>query len=277
MRIIEPWTKRGNKEFPEFIANVLNAREGQLAEMLAGIPAPMPGFADAPQEIRKAAGKTFAKTLRNLVDQWLASGRQGTVEEPLSRSADWRSEEYPKPIIETLSKFRDANPPIILLNNDGQFEIVPMGPVRYSTWASMVSGSIDPQQHAKDHAIALFVKLLESECPQRIFRCDNCGRYSVRERKPRGIIKNGAYCKDCKPAGRVRAIEEKRKAQTNEMLNAAAEVWAQWNYSRRNPDQREWVAKQVSERCKHLDPIKRNWVSRNLTRILELAEGKNHA
>ena len=72
-------------------------------------------------------------------------------------------------------------------------------------------------------------------------------------------------------------MEDQRKAERDDLLKTAAEAWNQWEQSHRNPDQREWVASQVSKRCRLQIPKQRKWVSRNLKKILELVEEKHHA
>jgi hypothetical protein len=281
----EPWSKRGKREYPEYLAITLNEqwRKGTLG-VLAGIPEPMPGCPSAPQEIRDAAGKEFLSTLRELVNQWIESGRlqlKQFGEQPWSRNVQWCSNDFPKPIAKTLLEFRDRNPPLVVLNGDGRFAIAPMGPVGHSSWGTMLSQSIDPQQHARDKAISQFTLLLETRCPQRLFRCDECGRYFVLAREPRKIIKLGTYCSrsECRKRASAKRMESTSKGRHSALERFAAEVWEKWTP---NCGSREvWIAKQVncrtseikvnsgkkSERKSPYKPITRRWVTEHMQRI----------
>jgi hypothetical protein len=256
---------------------------------MAGIPAPMPGCPSAPQEVRDIAGKEFLSVLRELANQWLDSGKQ-SVEEPWSRTADWRSDKYPKTIIETLSEFRDRNPPIVLPNKDGQFDIVPMGPIRHSSWATMLSQSIDPLQHARDLAIAQFVLLLRSSCPQRLFRCDECGKFFVLDREPRKVIKQGTYCpkSECRKRASAKRMKSTSDRRHSIFEGIAADVWDKWTP---NCGPREvWIAKQVNLRTAKMNvtsgkksarkspykSITRRWVTEHMQRIeVEVGKGRS--
>ncbi len=70
-------------------------------------------------------------------------------------------------------------------------------------------------------------------------------------------------------------MEDKRHAEKEEMLKTAAEVWDEWKYSHGNPNQREWVARQVKRRCRVEIQGKR--VSRNLEEIQKRVEALKNA
>ena len=72
-------------------------------------------------------------------------------------------------------------------------------------------------------------------------------------------------------------MKTNREVELDHLLKTAAEAWVQWKNSHDNPDQREWVARQVNKRCRLRNPKQRKWVSRNLKKILERVEGKHHA
>jgi hypothetical protein len=290
MRSIEPWSKRGKRDYPEFIANILNV-PGNLLGLMAGIPAPMPGCPSAPQEVSEAAGREFSKTLQELVNQWISSGKQ-KAEEPWSRTADWRSDKYPKTITETLSEFRDRNPPIVFPNKDGQFEIAPMGPFRHSSWATMLSLSVDPQQHARDHAIAQFVLLLRSRCPQRLFRCDECRKYFVLERKPRKIIKQGSFCSKskCRKQASAKRMDSSSNNRHSTLEGFAADALRK--YKPKDGPLKEWIRDQVNQQISNMkttrgnksaresayDPISLRWVTGHMGKIeAKVSKGKSVA
>jgi hypothetical protein len=268
----EPWSKRGKRDYPEIIAETLNEKwPKDFLGIMAGIPAPMPGCPDAPQEVRDAAVAEFLRTLRWLADQWLDSGKQ-SAEQPWSRNVDWSSDAYPKPITETLLEFRDRNPPLVVANRDGRFAIFPMGPRKHSSWATMLSECIDPQQHARDLAIAQFVLLLESSCPQRLFRCDNeeCAQYFALMRRPREMIKQGTYCSEyeCRKQASAKRMESTGDRRRSILVGFAADIWEQWKPDSKHGALEEWVAKQVRKRQRETDkPISRRWVTTHMHRI----------
>lgn len=252
MQRYKPWTNRGKRVFPRDFANTLNEkwRKGALAVM-AGIPEPMLDCPPAPPEVRDAAVSEFLSTLRGLADQWLASGRTQLKrfgERPWSRSVNWFSDDYPKPIAETLLDFRDRNPPRVVLNGNGRFSIATMGPLNHSSWATMLSQSINLQQHAKDNAIAQFVLLLDSSCPQRLFRCDYkvCGEFFVLARNPREQIAHGTYCSKCKKHASARRMASTSKKRHNDLVGFAADVLEE--YETKFGELSKWIAEMVNLR-----------------------------
>ena len=294
MQSYEPWSKRGKREYPEYLVITLNEQwRKRTLGFLTGIPEPMPGCPTAPEEVRDAAREEFLSTLRGLVNQWIESGRlqlKQFGEQPWSRNVQWCSDDFPKPIAEILLEFRDRNPPRVLLNGDGRFAIAPMGPLRHSSWGTMLSQSIDPEQYARDIAISEFTLLLETSCPQRLFRCDGCGKYFVLARKPRKIIALGTYCSksNCRKrasAKRMKSTSDKRRSP---LVGFAADVWGTWKptYGARS----KWVAEKVnqktskiatkagkhSERKSYDKPITGRWVTENQSAI-EAESGKRRS
>jgi hypothetical protein len=284
--LVKPVRTKRERDYPEILARTLNGqdRKGTL-EWLAGIPHDRPirvqGFGNASRESRDAAAKEFLSTLRRLADQWLASGMEQTKsigEQPWTRNVLWFSDTYQERIDKTLQKFLHRNPPPIEPDSDGRLEIPShLWLPRPLVWPFPEPKLEDTLERARDYAISEFQEFLQSGCPQRLFKCNECRKYFALTRKPREVIQHGAYCKNCKSAGGARRVEDKRKAERKELLKTAAEEWVQWKHSHRNPDQREWVAAQVSKRCRLRISKQRKWVSRNLKKILELVEEKHHA
>lgn len=238
-------------------------RRGTL-EWLAGIP---PHRArQVSQATRDTAVKEFMATLRGLTEQWIASGKEQlrTIgEQSYARNCFWRSDGYQEPIERTLEKFLDRHPLPIVPDSSGKFAVA------YS----------DPRGPASDYspgdlAIYEFQQFLASDCPQRLFRCANCNAYFALSRKPREVIQRGAFCKDCKSAGRVRGIQEKRTAKREEMMNVAAKAWSEWT-PRKQMAQKAWVVQAVRKKqCGWMIEIK--WVSRNLKEILARVEAQGN-
>ena len=287
--LVKPVRTKRERDYPEILAKTLNGqdRKGTL-EWLAGIPHDRPlrvqGFGNASRESRDAAATEFLSELRRLADQWIASGRDQldlSREQPWTRSVRWFSDTYQERIDKTLQKFLDRNPPPIEPDSDGRLEIPShLWLPRPLAWPFPEPKLEDTLERARDYAISEFQEFLQSDCPQRLFKCDKCRKYFALTRKPRELILHGAYCKNCKSAGGARRVEDARKAQKKEMLKTAAEAWSRWKYfhqysDRGGPDQRGWVAWQVNKR--HSTDWGRKWVSRNLKNILELVEEKHHA
>ena len=78
--LVYPARTKRERDYPKTLATTLNGqdRKGTL-EWLAGIPRHRPvrveGFGNASRESRDAAAKEFLSRLRQLADQWIASGR----------------------------------------------------------------------------------------------------------------------------------------------------------------------------------------------------------
>jgi hypothetical protein len=120
-------------------------------------------------------------------------------------------------------------------------------------------------EFGKKVAMYWFAKLLDSPYSRHLARCDNCRAYFAYERAPRVDLKSGVYCSNCQGRGSVRRVNLNRKELNKKMVNAAAAAWGQWQRSHRQPDQREWVSKQVNNKCG--TQIQRKWVSQNLKKI----------
>lgn len=275
--IIQPMRTKRERDYPKILATTLNGQDhvGTLG-WLAGIPHHRPfrvqGFGNPSRQTRDAAIKKFLDTLRGLADQWIASGKEewkSIGEQPWKRNVMWFSDDYQEPIERMLRKFLDRYPLPIVPDGAGRFAVAYWEP-RDAPWPFPEPPLDETLAKARDLAILDFQKFLDSDCPQRLFKCNECGKYFVLTRKPRQVIQHGSYCKNCKIAGGARRVEAKRNTKKEEMLKVAAEAWVEWKYSHRNPNQREWVARQVKKRCRV--EIQGKSVSRNLKRILERVE-----
>ena len=124
-------------------------------------------------------------------------------------------------------------------------------------------------------ALHYFAKLLDSPYSRHISRCDCCKTYFAYERARLSALKRGVFCSKCKGFASVKRTEASREARLEALLDTAAVAWTGWRYSRRDPDQREWVAKQVNKACR--TDKKRKWVSQNLPEILKRVEALRNA
>ena len=194
-----------------------------------------------------------------------------------SKRSVWFSDTYQEPIDRTLQKYLDRNPPPIVPDSDGRFAVASDWPPRDTAWPFPEPELEDTLERARDFAISEFQRFLESDCPQRLFKCNKCQKFFALARKPREVIQHGSYCKNCKSAGGASRVKTKRNDEKKNLLKTAADAWVQWKHSHLNPNQREWVAEQVSMRCRLRIPKQGKWVSRNLKRIRELVEENHHA
>lgn len=283
MEVWARWTKRGEREYPEFIAAILNSDVDKgILGYLAGIPLPIPRFQSAPFEVRDKAVSEFICTLRTLTCQWIATGKLQETErgeEPWERSVNVSTPDYPQPILNTLIEYRDRNPPKVFITDDGRFGIPSDPMIRYSGWPSPPPELEATLQRARDFAICEFAKLLESHGRERLFRCDECGKYLVRARAPRKEtpIYHGTFCEKCKHKGSARRTVESRKRRTQKMIEWAADAWEKWTPGNRFGKRADWVVEKVNAKLPAgRIPIKINWVTKHQTEIEAEVERRNY-
>lgn len=255
---------RRERDYPKILAATLNGQDRRATlEWLAGIPPNRSRHVSL--ATRDAAVAEFMDTLRRLTEQWIMSGkdeRDPLRELPWTRNVFWSSDTYQERIDRTLIKFIDRNPLDIVPDSNGKLAVAYSDP-------RGASSDYSP----RDLAIYEFQRFLASDCPQRLFRCTNCNKYFVLARKPREVIQHGAFCKHCKGAGRVRGIQDSRKAKKEKMWNVAAEAWSEWT-PRKRMDQKAWVVQAVRKQCGVV--IQRKWVSRNVKEILARVEAQGN-
>lgn len=236
------------------------------------------------------AASMLTSLLRYLVDAWIESGR-GEQESPWERQP-WR---------EYLEDFISRNPPMLMSANGslGLFLLprIALGEnIGLSKFAKDLEGrwlselpdidsfdgevTINMLHSAADPATALYLQLLDSPIHARLFRCDWCRAYFVRERAPKRDmpIKRGAWCVDCKGRGSAKRTVDSRWNRTTQMIGWAVDVWEQWKQDRRHGERSEWVAQQVNNRHKSSrGRIARNWVTRHQAEIEVEVERRKHA
>ena len=288
MRILGGGTNRGGRDYPKVLADTLNGKfpRNSLGRA-AGIPCDRPslhiqGFCNPSRETRGAAVTEFLDTLRRLADQWIASGRDQLGEQPWSRNVFWVSDAYQERIDITLRKFLQRNPPPIWSGSDGRLETAThLWLPTPLAWPFPEPELEDTLARARDFAIYEFQKFLESSCPQRLFKCDECGRYFVRVKAPRKEtpIYHGTFCENCKHKGGKRRTDSTRKQRKTQMIEWAAECWTKWTEG--SGVRSEWVADRVNARINgqpiSWGTIKGNWVTWHQAEIEVEAERRNHA
>lgn len=313
MEIWDGRSARGKQDFAEYILRVLNPPDvlhamdeiesglklpPRGAEFLmdciayiAGIPVPMPGDKDvAPKAIRAKVSAAFQSTLRSLTDQWIESGQRNGIEEPFERSVRFKSHKFPETIEHTLVQFWNRNPPIVQFDRNLQV-ISTQSLLRQSSWLPLAGESTASLlERAREHARAFFAMLMDSPSRYRIFRCENCRSYYLKNRTPKGNrpIKRGRYCDLCKGEASKRRVKEARERRMAQMLHWAVDAkvqWAadgltvvRWKQKNRSATEVEWIVKIINANLKieNLDPIRSNWVNWNSEKIEELWNRRSH-
>jgi len=293
-RVGESGTKGAQWDYPKILVTTLNGQwDRGFLGWLAGIPHDRPsgirtpGFRNASRETRDAAISEFLHTLRQLVDQWLESGKDRVkfAEQPWSRNVFWVSDTYQERIDRRLQKFMDRNPPPNEFGRDGR--LAPLETVSHlwmpkpAAWPFPEPELEDTLARARDHGIAEFQKFLGSSCPQRLFKCDGCGTYFVRTRTPKKetAIYHGAFCERCKHKGGARRTGTSRNRRLQEMIGWAADAWVKWKPKKPFVERSDWVTEKVNAKLLRAgrDLIKVNWVSRHRAEIEIEVERRNYA
>jgi hypothetical protein len=235
----------------------------------------------------KVMSYAFKESLRVLVNAWIESGRTEGIEQPWERVV-------PPELRDCLKDYVWRNPPLLQFTAEG-----PALSIYPHTWDShkelplllLKSVTADLQDtpltlkimaFVADAAIAVFLQMLDSPGRTRLFRCDECRTYFLRQRMPKKDtpIERGSYCENCKREGkdRIRRTEDSRGKRTGQMIEWAADAWLQWKRDRRHGERAEWVAREVNAKLgKTRDPIKTNWVTRHKAEIEAEVERRDHA
>jgi hypothetical protein len=202
------------------------------------------GIADEDAQFAKYS---FSRVLREEMDKWIDSGRTGEVENPWERVAP------PLPEI-----FVRRNPPVLSMDANGPYLIM----VPWKEGKNFV-------ESVMDGAFAMFVQFLDSPECRRLFRCDGCGRYFIRDREPKKDmpIKRGSWCAKCKGKGGAKRTANSREIRKSALVELAAEAWIRWKPGNRLGERPDWIVKQVNAKMPvGQNPIKINWVTRHQSR-----------
>lgn len=244
----------------EGFADILNGRvRKDFLGQTTGLPA------DAPKEIKTQAGLEFLTTLRQLVDQWLATGREygQDGDDPWERSVWLTTSDHPRPISDALGEYFRRNPLMPFISGDSRidkvFEPLP---------------GLSVLDRARDRAIYLFIQLLNSPVRECLSHCDECSEYFACERMPkRGApIRHGRFCVNCKNAGAARRVEDRRSQRTAEMVGWAADARLRWESAQRGSVEDAIIRKVNARIGRNGKLITGNWVTRHTTEIEAEAE-----
>jgi hypothetical protein len=251
-----------------------------------------PGFTPEQQELFDAvfsdpkslllAEANMIQRMKLLADLWIDSGKSGpeqSVDNPASRNVEFAPEDRPIPISRLFYSLIGVEPRYPVIRSDGT-----QTTEEYIFGFDVDSITNHGVKSALTHfgqkvAMYWFARLLNSPFSRHLARCDKCEAYFAYERAPKTAIKSGVYCAKCKGRGASLRMKSARAMLQRNMVDVAANVWGEWKSSHRTPDQRDWVAKQVSKRFgpRLKAPLTRKWVSQNLDSIETAIKRSNDA
>jgi len=206
------------------------------------------------------AAYALRRALCEMVDEWIDTGKSDKEEQPWKRRL---SSPLPYGYIE-------RNHPALLFDTEGPYlALMP----RWETGKTL-------NVAITDAAIAMFLQLLDSPGRVRLFRCNGCGSYFLRQRMPKKDtpIYHGSWCGNCKGKGGAQRIKDTRYRRTEEMIGWGADAWVRWRQDRRHGARKEWVARYINKRLPvDRDQIAKNWVARHMKEIELEVERRKHA
>lgn len=200
--------------------------------------------------------KAFRDTLRMLVDQWIDSGKSGGTERPWGRSAP----------VEPLNALVTRHPMFL----EYRHPIAKPNDLRFSMFPLILQLGEDLIMAAQDVAGYLFIELLRSPESSRLSRCDSCGKYFVRARKPKlyTVINRGSFCQKHLGQGGYARVKASRDNRKNLLIELAVEYWPQWKPTHRHGNRSLWIANRVNQRLpRGVDAISGKWITQNQSAI----------
>jgi hypothetical protein len=277
--------KRGKSATVEQILQALKGRlpKGAVNALLSSCDAISPE--NAPN-----ARLAFTQSLRWMVDVWIHSAKTVDEEQPWKRAFE--------PLL--LQDYLKRNPPWLQMTEKGPCLVMfprvwdkrkrpplatkvvldSLGIELEDTQSPNVQFVREIMPSALDAATAMFLQLLDSSERTRLFRCDGCGTYFMRERMPKkdAPIKRGSWCIECTDKGGARRTDKSRERRTQQMLELAADAREKWKNDRRHGELSEWIVGSVNRGLPaSWKPIAKNWVTRHKDEIEAEMNRRNHA
>jgi hypothetical protein len=201
--------------------------------------------------------------LRSYLDQWLATGFTGDVEEPSNRRLQDTADAY-----HAVQSYCEKYPPRIVPADDGLFAL--FGSQIIGNWKEGIRVD-DPLANAEDEAARIFTLLIDAPWRDQVYKCRRCGKYGVLSRKPITIYKKGMHCPDCRHSATAeRSTATLLKDQLEERLRLARAAWREWKP--KHGDRKAWTLHRVNQGLKNGERIKINWITWHLKEI-ENADG----
>ena len=252
MFIYGTWSESKKSFVPELVAAILN---GKLT------PSQIAGLID-PRKLNGGSNERiaaeFLQALRQLVDDWIDSGKREGFDSPIQREVPMK----------VLTDYTNRNPPLTLIGGDGR--------IGFSLEPSTLT-SIDGRDAALDRATWEFVKLMDSPFRNRLSRCDECGVYFARRRLPKQDEPNkfGSFCEKHRGKGRAKSTKTARENHREEMLDAAAAVLLEFERIAPGAEWRQWGVQKLNKRMARVrlnnpnafPAISSNWLTRHEAEI----------
>lgn len=217
------------------------------------------------RKIGQDAEARFFTSLRELVDQWLDSSRDGLHARPYDRTIIWSF-----PLSKEVYQFATSNSTTVI-DSTGQISQKLSVPLRQKA-------SLGNQLH--EQAIFAFLQLMNSPRRSRLFRCDGCRRYFVQRRDPRKEILRGIFCKKCKKTGRPGKVrmDATNDNRTKELVRLAADYWPRWDPKKHRFTRSKWVAANMQDSLPEWrTSLSGNWVTRHAEEIEAEVERRRYA
>lgn len=272
---------------PRIVAKILNGGPNSKLPSHAGTwlledPARKKGnYGEAMQQ----AKTMLRSTLRQLVDQWVNSGRGFTpegIDIPKERSLFKRPREN-FALEKYISEWLGRNRPTIgmLSGHIGVPGGLPDQPPMYLQFNPPGLDERLPPEHGgtlwgQELAGYYLIRLISSPAQRRFARCSEagCGRYFVYKRAPEKRYKT--CCPRHKNAGAKRRVYASRKQQHSRRIEAAARYWSKWRKGA-SRERSEWVAAMANNKLNDCDKITRRFVTTYSAEIEKFSKGENHA
>jgi hypothetical protein len=232
-------------------------------------------------KLEKQADAEMVVQLNLLVGQWFHSGKDRAnpkVDTPTARNLTTKYPGFGKTLLEVLNEWKDRHPPRLRFSDAGKVSISYEEP-QYGPEGGLFGqprGTTKPT----DIAIYWFVRLLDSPGAHRLSQCANseCKRLFIYKRAPKGTLKNGTFCPQCKGAHSSIRTESRRAREKKKLVDIAAGLWDDWTpSSRMGRDKNEWIKNKMNARLSATMHITRKWVVQNTAAIIEQYLASNRA
>lgn len=222
----------------------------------------------APDDDYRKAAAAFNTRLRELVDEWIESGRKDGIDEPRKRTlrpgygafmaqVDWVRRNHPTP------------------------QVTPTGEVYFDLHHSMSidlpADPDDPIECMQRAAVGEFVRLMGSALKYQLAKCDLCLNYYLRK-KLRSYYKLGKYfCPGCRSAASATIrTKEKRTEEHARIVQGAAQALKRWStLSAGTQAKYKTENNYIAINLKKFGKTSK-WVTRNIDEIRANSQGSVH-
>jgi len=225
------------------------------------------------EDVARSSDHVLRCELKQLVDQWIDSGRDHQNRQCQTMSARDASKipcGYKQSLFDILAASWLRICPRVCLLHDGTPTVVTNPP------------QPDPKSITSSaHELAAYwlMALLQTPGARSLARCENpsCQRYFEYERTPKRVIKRGTYCPDCK--GKASALRTRESRENRRVLRVrlAADLWQKWK-PRSRSNRSAWIAGRMNPKLTAVAQIGRNgkWVTQNRDAILAEIERRTN-